>query len=374
MLSFWEKQSYLDYDYAVIGAGITGLSTAISLMERSSQSKVVVIERSVIPTGASTKNAGFACFGSLTELLADVEAMGEEAMLSLVESRWQGLELLRARLGDRTIDLQVKGGYELISSHNVGCVGQLHHVNDLLSTYFNTPVFELKDELIHSFGFNISQVSHLIYNQFEGQLDTGRMMRTLQAKAQECGVEIILNTKVEHIENSRIQISQEHGHNLEIKADQVAICTNAFTKALMPQLELNPGRGLVLVTKPLTDLPFEGTFHMNQGYDYFRDYYGRIIYGGCRDIVFEEEATDQFGINQKILDQLQHRLKNIILGHDRFEIDHVWSGIMAFGEDKRPVVKRIDQHTVAGVRLGGMGVALGSLIGQQLAEMMLKPQ
>ena len=53
-----------------------------------------------------------------------------------------------------------------------------------------------------------------------------------------------------------------------------------------------------------------------------------------------------------------------------FEVDMQWAGIMAFGTtDKMPILKKISPHIVAGVRLGGMGVAIGSLLGEQIYEL-----
>jgi len=66
-LSFWEKQTYLNnIDLIVIGSGIVGLSAAISYKEKHKKAKVIVLEKGVLPCGASTKNAGFACFGSVS--------------------------------------------------------------------------------------------------------------------------------------------------------------------------------------------------------------------------------------------------------------------------------------------------------------------
>ena len=67
MLSFWEKDFFIAYDHIVVGSGIVGLSTAIAIKEKQPNSRVLVLERGIFPTGASTKNAGFACFGSLSE-------------------------------------------------------------------------------------------------------------------------------------------------------------------------------------------------------------------------------------------------------------------------------------------------------------------
>jgi cation diffusion facilitator CzcD-associated flavoprotein CzcO len=72
-LSFWEKSLYFEsLDFTIIGAGIVGLSTAIFLKEKFPRSKILILERGYLPSGASTKNAGFACFGSPTELYDDL--------------------------------------------------------------------------------------------------------------------------------------------------------------------------------------------------------------------------------------------------------------------------------------------------------------
>ena len=64
-LSFWEKESFLNRsDYVIIGSGIVGLSAALHLKQREKGKKVTVLERGILPSGASTKNAGFACIGS----------------------------------------------------------------------------------------------------------------------------------------------------------------------------------------------------------------------------------------------------------------------------------------------------------------------
>ena len=64
MLSFWEKQSFLEYDYILIGSGLVGLSAASCIKEKHPDKSVLVLERGIFPSGASTKNAGFACFGA----------------------------------------------------------------------------------------------------------------------------------------------------------------------------------------------------------------------------------------------------------------------------------------------------------------------
>ena len=141
MISFWEQHSFLHSDILIVGGGILGLSVACSIKERDPKKNVTVLERGILPTGASTKNAGFACFGSLTELLADERTLGKEKMLSLVEKRWKGLQRLRARLGDSTIDFQQHGGYELLTESELFALEHLDAMNAMLFPIFNQNIF-----------------------------------------------------------------------------------------------------------------------------------------------------------------------------------------------------------------------------------------
>jgi gamma-glutamylputrescine oxidase len=81
-LSIWEKESFFaPADIIIAGSGLVGLWSAYYLKKKHPSLKITIVERGIIPAGASTRNAGFACFGSLTELLADIDHMGKEKTL-----------------------------------------------------------------------------------------------------------------------------------------------------------------------------------------------------------------------------------------------------------------------------------------------------
>ena len=75
-----------------------------------------------------------------------------------------------------------------------------------------------------------------------------------------------------------------------------------------------------------------------------------------------------------IQDKLEQLLKTTILPQTPFEIDTRWSGIMGVGSQKKPIIKQIHPNVYCGVRLGGMGVAIGSTIGKELAVLSSKKQ
>ena len=376
MLSFWEQNSFLQHDYIIIGSGIVGLSAACSIKERQPSASVLVLERGILPTGASTRNAGFACIGSLTELLADLRHSPTPLVLALLDLRLKGLQKLRARLGDVAIDYRALGSYELIGEHELPCLAEIDNLNNLLRPVLGGKAFGLATEKIAEFGFDKTQVKAMIQNHFEGQLDTGKMMHSLWQYANSLGVMVLTGAEVNTINDTDIGAVVEVNHlTIQKKIAFVAnkkaiICTNAFAKQFMPNEDITPGRGQVLITKPIDNLPFKGIFHFDEGYYYFRNYGNRVIFGGGRNLDFAAEATTQIAYNQQILAHLKHKLQTLILPNTPFEIDMEWAGIMAFGTtDKMPILKKISPHIVAGVRLGGMGVAIGSILGEQIYEL-----
>ena len=85
-LSYWEiKNWFSNIDFTIVGSGIVGLNTALALRERFSAAKILILEKGVLPQGASTKNAGFACFGSISEIVDDLKTHTEEEVIQLIQ-------------------------------------------------------------------------------------------------------------------------------------------------------------------------------------------------------------------------------------------------------------------------------------------------
>lgn len=370
MLSFWEKQSLLHYDCILLGSGIVGLSAAISIKERFPRKRILVLERGLLPTGASTRNAGFACIGSLTEILDDLQYLPEKDVVALVNMRKKGLQLLRSRIGDDRMQYRENGSYELISDAEIPALQQLEAINALLFDILPGPAFSMADGKIEGFGFNRSQVKHLVKNNFEGELHTGMMMRTLIDLAFERGIEIKTGCEVTSFEEDGQQVTVTVNNMLTFSAQQLAICTNAFTTDFLPELDIIPGRGQVLITEPIKGLPFKGIFHFNEGYYYFRELNGRVLFGGGRNLDLSGEATTDIALNTAIQQDLEEKLRTVILPHHPFVVADRWAGIMAFGRNKQPIVKAHSNRIYLAVRMGGMGIAIGSEVGRSLAALM----
>ena len=105
--SYWElKEWFTNIDFTIVGSGIVGLNCALELKKKYPEANVLILEKGMLPQGASTKNAGFACFGSLSEIIDDLNSHTEQEVFNLVKKRWEGLQLLRENLGDKNIDFR----------------------------------------------------------------------------------------------------------------------------------------------------------------------------------------------------------------------------------------------------------------------------
>jgi len=364
--SYWEyKEWFVNNDFVIVGSGIVGLNCAIELKERFPKAKVLVIEKGLLPQGASTKNAGFACFGSVSELLKDLENDSEEEVFQLVKKRWEGLQLLRNKLGDSHINYQHNKGYELFLNEDVfdECESKIDFLNQLLQPLFKKEVYGIHD---NTFQFK-NIVPKCISNHFEGQIDTGKMVAQLLKLSQQKGIKILNNIVVESYseDTNEVKIQTNQG---DFRTSKLLFATNGFSKELLNE-KVQPARAQVLITKPIQNLKIKGTFHLDEGYYYFRNIDGRILFGGGRNLDFKKEETTEFGQTELVQKELEEILKTTILPNTKFEIDQRWSGIMGVGNQKKPIVKQISNNVYCGIRLGGMGVAIGSLVGKELAEL-----
>jgi glycine/D-amino acid oxidase-like deaminating enzyme len=375
-LSFWERETYFsNLDVLVVGSGIVGLNAALHLKTMQPQLKVMVVERGLLPTGASSKNAGFACFGSPSELLEDLAHHSEDAVFNLVERRWKGLQRLRHNLGDAAIDYHRWGGYELFDAHQAdlyeSCMERMPYLNKHLQSIVGEPgIYRSADGKISTFGFK--QVNHLIESTAEGQIDTGKMVLALTQKVQALGILLLNGLEVQQLQEEDNYVVATTVQGINIKARAALVATNGFAQKLLPQLSIVPARAQVLITKPIPGLRIKGTFHYNRGYYYFRNIGDRVLFGGGRNLDFETEETTDFGLTELVQQKLEELLLEVILPDTPFEVEHRWSGIMGMGTEKTTIVQQVSERISCAIRLSGMGIAIGSLVGEEGAELVLQ--
>ncbi|WP_228407602.1 MULTISPECIES: NAD(P)/FAD-dependent oxidoreductase [Chryseobacterium] len=367
MISIWEQETfYRKRDIVIIGAGFSGLWTAISIKEKSPEKSVLIIERNTVPLGASTRNAGFACFGSLTEVIADAQKMGWEKTLDLVRMRFEGLQKIRQYFKNEEIDFELSGGYEIVN--NEESLQQLNEANEKLKSITGLEeTYSLQQDKINDFGLGRSKF--LIENPCEGSLHSGKLLQKLLEKCQELNVEFLFGSEVKNINETSDEVKIDLSEGITVKADQLIHCTNAFSSKFLEKEDIVPVRGQILLTEPIENLKLKGTFHYDEGFYYFRNLGNRVLLGGGRNQDFKTEETIAFETTEFLQHHLENFLQEVILPNQEFKIALRWSGIMAMGSEKTPIVKRLSERQLCAVRLSGMGVALAPKVGEMITIM-----
>lgn len=373
MFSYWEQDLFKPkYDYLIIGSGFSGLWMAFFLKKQNPNSNIAIIERGVLPQGASTKNAGFACFGSPSELLENVNEIGWNKTLELTKKRYDGIGIIQKYFG-KSIDYNPFGASELYADNHTfeNNLLSLEDLNKNLSDIVNQPNhFFVDDEIIKSSKF--VNFKYAISNAAEASIHSGKLFYELYKTLVLMDVKFFFGTKVTSIDSQNTTCTV-HTENLgEFESKHVCICTNAFSNLFLPKQNIKPGRGQVLITKPIANLPFNRTFHFDKGYYYFRNVGNRVLFGGGRNLDFSGENTEEFGNTNLILKQLNKYLKENILPKTNYEIESIWSGVMAFNETKSPFSEVIQHNLSASVCMNGMGVALAPILAKELANELAK--
>jgi gamma-glutamylputrescine oxidase len=369
-LSYWERKSFLEnIDFVIVGAGIVGYSTAIHLRKKYPNAKIVLLERGYLPSGASSKNAGFACFGSPTEIMDDLSRMPEESVWEAVEKRYQGLIYLQELLGNHPIGFEQNGSWDLIKSREDQSYSttkeMLDYMNDNLYRITGSRnVYTEDSEVSNRFGFG--RIATSFKNSLEAQIDTALLNTAFFQICTALGIHVLFDHTVLAYSSLSSGVDVETDKGLMHCANLI-FCTNGFANALIPKLDLQPARAQVLVTEKIPHLKLNGTFHYDMGYYYFRNIDGRILLGGGRNLDFDGERTTEIETTEKIQNELELLLKEVILPNQSVEVTYRWAGIMGVGSEKRPIIKQLDANVYCGVRMGGMGVAIGSIVGKELA-------
>jgi glycine/D-amino acid oxidase-like deaminating enzyme len=368
--SFWEDQTWLQHrDAIVVGGGIVGLSAAARLAELRPDWSIAVLERSAFGDGGTTRNAGFACFGSPSELLDDRAALGDDAALALVRRRLEGLRTLREWLGDSAIGYAPTGSHAMYVEGGMvpPSVTALADLNRWLRPVTGTESTFVRTGIPEGRGLDTEVVTAIDASPLEGAVHTGMLHRALLSETAARGVDVVRGIHVTHLETGSPSVltvqrgSEPTPHRIPVP--RCLIATNAFARELLPDLDARPAPNRVLVTHPNPALEAAtGTYHFEAGYVYARHLpEGRLLIGGGRHWALNPDDTAA-RLRQFLLDLWPHASPTA----------YDWTGILGIGSVREPIVQAVSPSTVAAVRLGGMGVAIGAGLGREAADLLAK--
>lgn len=368
-LSWWERSVlFRPFDFIVLGAGLIGKQIALRLAEKHPAAHIALVDKYAIPYGASTRNAGFACFGSVGEILDDLSKSNKDEVLSLLHKRRTGIKLLAEDFGKEAIGFRQTGSFEIFrdkSEMELVC----EHVNSVNGMIRDTGGPDAVFEIRSSDGLGMNVLEKMVFNPFEGMLNTGLLNEVVSDRVHRAGVIPLYGLEISDMQINGSGMNLYCTDGSELKANLLIVATNAYTGKLMPELDVEPARGQIIVTSEFDGLPFDGIFHEDKGYIYFRNLGNRILIGGARNLFRDREKTFDFSGSEELRSYLETYLREVIVPGKEFKTQMHWSGIMAMGSERIPLVRKLNEHMVICVRMGGMGVALGPVLSREVTEL-----
>ena len=379
MFTFWDRDLLFPRpcDVVIIGGGFTGMSAAITIKRYRPSWHVVVVESEATGTLASSRNAGFICLGSPTELMRDIQDHGLPVVEELLQWKIQGASILLHYL-KKTKSIYAKSvGYEIFSSETPEPAGLDDHLNTLNGLFRASggplPYFMRIMQAPKGWCPGVHQPSWVKMN-WEGQLHPAAAVAQLRLQFQNLGGVISTHHSVDSLafDPSGVFLQSQ---SETIRARQVLLASNAFVSRLMPDIKIEAHRAQVMITEPLGKIPFRGNVHFREGYMYARDVGQRLLIGGGRFLDFEGEKTDQLGTTNGIQAYLTDQLSMLTgIPVEDLPVADQWSGIMGFTPARLAPILEVKNQGMLVVAAGmnGMGTALGPYIGKKAAELLIQ--
>lgn len=382
--SYWEmNREIFKGDILIIGGGLVGQSIAIAIQKQKKQLKQKPLKICIVDklpmgqSGASTRNAGFACFGSPTEIIDDLSREEENRTINRISNRISGLSIWKDWIPGNIIEWDDCSGYEVFEREEEmnfkEVLDKLPHLNKIGESASGNPMIYSKHKRISS------KLPYSIRIEGEASLNPGKAHNSLYGLNKELGSQIINGVSIPnrnywHKNSEGWTIPTKNGI---FKAKRVVIAANAWTpKILNSDLDITPGRGQILMIKSMKPINYNGVFHAKKGYLYFRNgnSINSLIIGGGRNLFQTNETSLEMTTTKEVQDYLESYARNVLLPNQDFSIQNRWAGIMAFSKqgNKDPLLYWDEPDLLIASRMCGMGIALAPMIGIQASKKILE--
>ena len=338
--SFWLDRTATagrkTYDAVIVGAGISGLSTAYWLQQEDPSLKVAIVEKSRLAFGASGRNAGFITCGSVEHFNRMITKHGLERATEIWRFAQKNLELLKEHiLGENfaEIGFEQKGAYSLAAQDNE--FEELKACSTIMNGLsIRTEVLQARE--IESKVGARNFVGGIKYLD-DASVNPVRLVNRLRESVK---ADLYESTEAFAIESTSegTRILKTDGGDFE--ASMILMNLNGYSAQLHPwfQDKIYPTRGQCLMMEAVPrfmDAPCYANFYL----DYFRQLpSGELLIGGFRKLEKETEV----GISDHITEGIQSALHDFVVKHlpqfAKARVTHRWGGVMGFARDGEPMV------------------------------------
>jgi gamma-glutamylputrescine oxidase len=372
--SFWLDRSFKsptkNFDVVIVGAGISGLSTAFWLEKEDPSLKIAIIERGRMAYGASGRNAGFITCGSVEHFNRLIGKHGLEEATEIWKFSETNLKLLEEHVIQKdaeALQFEKKGCYSLAAVDPE--FKELQNVAEIMGK-LKIPVQIFNEKEVQKNVGTQDFVGGIKYMD-DASVHPVRMLEKMFSKLK--NTTLLESTEVygyaQAGEGSRI-VKTDNG---DIETSMVVFALNGYSAQMHPYFadKIFPTRGQCLMFEKVPRF-MDGPCYANFYLDYFRQTpSGELLIGGFRQL----EKTTEIGYSDHTTDVIQNALHDFVRKHlPQFEsskVSHRWSGIMGFSKDGQPMVGSLPDDNqvffIGGYTGHGIGLAFNT--GKSLVDM-----
>jgi glycine/D-amino acid oxidase-like deaminating enzyme len=366
-------------DVVIVGAGLTGLWSAYSLLVADPTMRVIVLDQWVAGAGASSRNGGW-CSGLLPLGWDDLaRRYGRDATLAFQREADRTVdEIVRVAVEEGIEAGVAKGGYLCTASNRVQLDSLRHQLEEARVWGRTEDDLRLLDAAEARSMIGAARVEGGLFTPHCAAVQPAKLVRGLARAVERRGGVIHDHTRVLSLEPGRVVA--EHG---TVRADVVVRATEGYTAALPGhRRRILPVYTTMVATEPLPD-----SFWAKVGWSQ------RATFNDARRVIFYAQRTAdgriaigrpephsyRFGSGLGVVDDLsaaEARLRASLM--EQFpdladvRIDHRWGGVIGIPRDWTPSVT-FDRGSGLATAGGytGDGVALTNLTGRTLADLVL---
>jgi gamma-glutamylputrescine oxidase len=351
-------------DVAILGAGFTGLSTAIELADAGM--KVALVEAGTVGGGASGRNGGQAIFGYSCEQATIAALVGLEHAQRLFDWSLEGVRLVHERCARFGIDAQWRAGHAHLPIRP-------RHVRELR---------ELQADLAKNYGYELQwwerdrqravlasdRYLGALYDPLSGHLQPLAYARGLARAALSLGVRIHEHSPVRSLQRSTRPVLRTAAG--EVEADFVVLAGNALMEGIAPEIEAKvmPVGTYIGATPPLGEARAReligngmAAADVNWALDYFR-------IGADTRLLFGGRASYSTLPPPNLLGTMERRMRRVFPQLRDVPIERVWGGLVDISRNRAPHWGRLEPNIYFAQGFSGHGVAATGLAGRVIAE------
>ena len=351
-------------DVCIIGAGYTGLSSALHLAERGY--KVIVLEAETVAFGASGRNGGHVGIGQRSDQVELEEQFGHETATLLWDMGLEAVDTVKSLISTHNIDCDLKHG-DMHFAHKRTLCGDMKKEIEFLADRYNFYDFEyIPQERLHE-AVGSNRFFGAVWDKVSCHLHPLNYALGLADAAIKAGAMIYEHSRVSSYSGSPVVVSTASG---QVTASEVILACNGYIEKLEPKINgyIMPINNFVLATEPLSEdmahsiIPKDTSMADSRFVINYWKLSGdnRLIFGGGENYR-RKFPTDIKGFVGKYMRQIYPQLTDT-------KIDYGWGGTLAITMNRLPHFGRIQENIWYLQGYSGHGVPTATFAGKLVAE------